>query len=165
MAAASRRRIRTQAEWNVLTHIFLATGPTRAATRSRISSAALFVNVMARIRIGFTPCSPTRWAMRCVSTRVLPEPAPATTSSGPVGVDDGVELVGVQTVDQRARVSGTGAMMTPILRAGCVGQRVGQPALTKLAPFGRSEPGERVVAVQGAQRLQVGVDGADRRVA
>ena len=26
----------------------------------------------------------TRWAMRCVSTRVFPEPAPASTSSGPV---------------------------------------------------------------------------------
>ena len=75
--------MRTQAEWKVLTHIFFATGPTRRATRSRISSAALLVNVMARMRIGSTPCSPIRWAMRCVSTRVLPEPAPATTSSGP----------------------------------------------------------------------------------
>ncbi len=83
MAAASRRRMRTQAEWNVLTHILRATGPTRLATRSRISSAALLVKVMARMRMGLTPCSPTRWAMRWVRTLVLPEPAPATTSSGP----------------------------------------------------------------------------------
>ncbi len=41
--------MRTQAEWNVDTHIFSATGPTRAATRCFISSAALLVKVMARI--------------------------------------------------------------------------------------------------------------------
>ncbi len=74
--------MRTHAEWNVDTHIFWATGPTRAATRSFISPAALLVKVMARISNGETPSS-IRWAMRCVSTRVLPEPAPATTSSGP----------------------------------------------------------------------------------
>ncbi len=45
--AASRRRIRTQAEWKVETHIARAAGPTRSTTRSRISAAALFVNVMA----------------------------------------------------------------------------------------------------------------------
>ena len=45
---ASRRRMRTQALWNVITHIALARGPTSAATRSRISAAALLVKVMAR---------------------------------------------------------------------------------------------------------------------
>jgi hypothetical protein len=53
--SASRRRMRTQAEWNVDTHILDATGPTSAATRDFISSAALFVNVMARISKGLTP--------------------------------------------------------------------------------------------------------------
>src|SRR4051812_19151493 len=80
--SASRRSIRTHAEWNVDTHIFSATGPTRAPTRAFISSAALLVKVMARISNGDTPVS-TRWAMRWVSTRVLPDPAPATMSSGP----------------------------------------------------------------------------------
>ena len=75
--------MRTHAEWNVDTHIFWATGPTSAATRVFISSAALLVNVMARISNGLTPWSRMRWAMRWVRTRVLPEPAPATTSSGP----------------------------------------------------------------------------------
>src|SRR3954469_5355348 len=75
--------MRTQAEWKVLTHIFFATGPTSASTRWRISSAALLVKVMARMRKGPTPSSLIRWAMRWVSTRVFPEPAPATTSSGP----------------------------------------------------------------------------------
>src|SRR4029453_16438293 len=83
MRSASRRRIRTHAEWNVDTHIFWATGPTSASTRDFISSAALFVNVMARISKGLTPSSRMRWAMRWVRTRVLPDPAPATTSSGP----------------------------------------------------------------------------------
>jgi hypothetical protein len=43
------RRIRTQVEWNVDTHMFTARRPTSPATRSRISAAALFVKVMARI--------------------------------------------------------------------------------------------------------------------
>ena len=99
--SASRRRMRTQAAWNVLTHIFCATGPTSEATRWRISSAALLVKVMARMRIGLTSCSPIRWAIRCVSTLVLPEPAPATTKQRPVDVDHRVELVGVQAVERR----------------------------------------------------------------
>ena len=45
--AASRRRIRTHAEWNVDTHMRPAAGPTRCSTRSRISAAALLVNVIA----------------------------------------------------------------------------------------------------------------------
>src|SRR5687767_1883018 len=51
--------------------------------RSRISPAALFVKVTARIRCGATPCSRIRRHTRAVSTRVFPEPAPASTSSGP----------------------------------------------------------------------------------
>src|SRR3954447_15410281 len=75
--------MRTQAEWNVDTHIFWATGPTSAPTRSRISWAALLVKVMARISNGEMPRSRMRWAMRWVRTRVLPEPAPAMTRRGP----------------------------------------------------------------------------------
>src|SRR5918997_7052773 len=82
-ALASRRRIRTQALWKVDTHMRSATGPTSAATRAFISSAALLVKVMARTSKGDTFPSEIRWAMRWVRTRVLPDPAPATTSSGP----------------------------------------------------------------------------------
>ena len=78
----SRRRMRTQALWKVMTHMALARGPTSCSTRSFISPAALLVKVIARIWPGWTPRSASRWAMRCVSTRVLPEPAPATMSSG-----------------------------------------------------------------------------------
>ena len=75
--------MRTQAEWNVDTHIALALGPTSRATRSFISPAALFVNVIARTAPGATPRSAMSQAIRWVSTRVLPEPAPATMRSGP----------------------------------------------------------------------------------
>src|SRR5580704_10478107 len=75
--------MRTQAEWKVITHMDLAWGPTSAATRPAISPAALLVNVIARISFGDTSRSASRYAIRWVSTRVLPEPAPATISSGP----------------------------------------------------------------------------------
>ncbi len=78
----SLRRIRTQDEWNVLTHMIRARLPTRASTRTFISAAALLVNVIARMEPGWAFRSLTSHAIRRVSTRVLPEPAPATTSSG-----------------------------------------------------------------------------------
>ena len=56
--------------------------PTSSSTRSRISAAALLVNVIARIEPGWALRSEISQAIRRVSTRVLPEPAPATTSSG-----------------------------------------------------------------------------------
>ena len=67
----------------MLAQIARARGPTSRPMRSRISPAALFVKVMARIAWGSTPSSPMRRATRCVSTRVLPLPAPASTRSGP----------------------------------------------------------------------------------
>ena len=47
--------MRTHIEWNVLTHIDRARGPTSAATRSFISPAALLVKVIARISPGLHP--------------------------------------------------------------------------------------------------------------
>ena len=52
--------------------------PNSFATRSCISAAALFVNVTARIRSGSDPCRISS-AIRNVTTRVLPVPAPAST--------------------------------------------------------------------------------------
>ena len=57
---ASRRRIRTHAEWKVITHIDRACGPTSAATRAAISPAALLVNVIARIWCGETSRAASR---------------------------------------------------------------------------------------------------------
>src|SRR3954451_2459858 len=75
--------MRAQAEWNVITHMARTRLPTSSSTRSRISVAALLVNVMARISSARAWPVCTRWAIRCVRTRVLPDPAPARTSSGP----------------------------------------------------------------------------------
>ena len=46
--------MRTQAEWKVITHMALARGPIRSATRSFISPAALLVNVIASTWPGWT---------------------------------------------------------------------------------------------------------------
>ena len=82
--SASRRRIRTHAEWNVEIHMPCARSPTSCATRSRISPAALLVNVIARIWLGQASLVRSRRATRRVSTLVLPDPAPATMSrAGP----------------------------------------------------------------------------------
>src|SRR6478735_7146897 len=78
----SLRRIRTHAEWKVETHMIRARLPTRSSTRSFISAAALLVKVIARIEPGWARRSEISHAIRRVSTRVLPDPAPATTSSG-----------------------------------------------------------------------------------
>ena len=64
-----------------------ATGPTSSPTRAFISPAALLVNVMAASPNGDARFSAIRNAMRCVSTRVLPDPAPAMTTIGPSGAD------------------------------------------------------------------------------
>ena len=77
--------MREHAAWKVDTHMRRPTGPTSSATRSRISPAALLVKVIASTSNGDAPSSATRYASRCVSTRVLPEPAPATTRIGPGG--------------------------------------------------------------------------------
>jgi hypothetical protein len=73
--------------WNVPTHIELPGTPNNFSMRARISAAALFVKVTARMLWGEAPCVWITQAMRCVSTRVLPEPAPASTSTGPTGAE------------------------------------------------------------------------------
>jgi len=52
--------MRTQAEWNVETHISRARLPTRSMTRERISAAALLVKVIASIEPGCTSRCDTR---------------------------------------------------------------------------------------------------------
>ena len=61
-----------------------ATPPINAPRRSRISAAALFVKVMASTWLGHAPNWVRIHAMRLVSTRVFPDPAPAPISrAGP----------------------------------------------------------------------------------
>ena len=75
--------MRTHMEWNVLTQTYSAPSPTILSTRSRISFAALFVNVIASMLYGFTDFSSIKYAILCVITLVLPEPAPASIRRGP----------------------------------------------------------------------------------
>ena len=71
--------------------------PTSAPMRSFISRAALLVKVTARI------CEPRArpvhrmWAMRVVSTRVLPVPAPASTSTGPSSASTAARCSGLRS--------------------------------------------------------------------
>ena len=68
-------------------------------TRSFISRAALLVKVTARISHGRARPVARMWAMRVVSTRVLPVPAPASTSTGPSERLDRLPLLGVEAVE------------------------------------------------------------------
>ena len=81
-AACSSESSQRPKAWKVATRTSVPAWPASWATRSRISAAALLVKVTARMAPGSWPrwsSQATRWAM----TRVLPEPAPASTSSGP----------------------------------------------------------------------------------
>jgi hypothetical protein len=80
--APSWRSMRTPSAWKVQTSTSFASRPTRLLARSRISAAALLVKVMAAMRFASSPA----WIRRpilCVITRVLPDPAPASTRQGP----------------------------------------------------------------------------------
>src|SRR5215211_5585182 len=81
--SAWTRNMRAQKAWKVETHILRESGPTRRATRSFISPAALLVKVIARTSSGAASPWSRMKATRCVSTRVFPLPAPARMSSGP----------------------------------------------------------------------------------
>ena len=63
-------------------------------TRARISSAALLVNVSARICRDETPCH-NRWAIRRVMTRVFPCPAPREPAAGRRGCSTAWRWAGV----------------------------------------------------------------------
>src|SRR4051812_34117189 len=82
-ARAHLRRMRAARPWNVPTCARMLRFGTSFAMRSFISPAALLVNVTARISSGGTCFSMMSHAMRCVMTRVFPEPAPARMHTGP----------------------------------------------------------------------------------
>ena len=74
-----RRSSRWARPWNVPIHMPRVPPRSCASTRWRISAAALLVKVTARMPWVGTPNTSCSQAMRWVSTRVLPEPAPAST--------------------------------------------------------------------------------------
>src|SRR5690348_793588 len=71
--------------WNVPTLKPRVPAGSSESSRPRISPAALLVKVTARIAHGGTCSTSASQAMRWVSTRVLPEPAPASTRYEPGG--------------------------------------------------------------------------------
>ena len=77
-----------------------ANEPSSPSSRSRSSSAARRVKVIARQRSGKTFSSAQRYAIRCVSVRVLPVPGPATISIGPPGRRGRHPLHRVEAVEQ-----------------------------------------------------------------
>src|SRR5882672_3983541 len=83
-AAAFSRRIRTPKAWNVDTvrPRQRSAPPASLTMRSFISAAALLVKVTQRMARAGTPRS-SRCTVRWAMTRVLPEPAPASTRTGP----------------------------------------------------------------------------------
>ena len=127
--------MRTQAEWNVHTHIALVTGPTSSATRWRISSAALLVNVIARI-------AERRHALVDeVGDAMGEHPGLARAGAGddqqrPAAVDNGVELIGVEQVEVERGTLGRDPLGRQshgglILRKGC---HVGATGTTEYGP-------------------------------
>ena len=79
------RSSRCAMPWNVPIQSGADGMPSCSSMRPRISPAALLVNVTARMPCGDTFSTWTSQATRCVSTRVLPLPAPASTSIGASG--------------------------------------------------------------------------------
>jgi hypothetical protein len=71
--------------WNVPIHMPRTLIGVSAESRSSISRAALLVNVTASTESGDAWPVASSHAMRVVSTRVLPLPAPASTSAEPCG--------------------------------------------------------------------------------
>ena len=75
--------MRAASAWKVPSHQPSTGPPTIWATRCCISFAALLVKVTAMIWLGKARRVASRCTSRVVSTRVLPVPAPASTSTGP----------------------------------------------------------------------------------
>src|SRR5689334_18401325 len=78
--SASRKCVRSSrlhSPWKVPTHMPRVLIGSIADSRVSISRAALLVKVTARMPPGLACPDSMRWAMRVVSTRVLPLPAPA----------------------------------------------------------------------------------------
>src|SRR3954470_4485851 len=163
--------MRTHAEWNVDTHILRATGPTSASTRVFISSAALLVKVIARISNGEIPCSWMSQAMRCVSTRVLPEPAPATMSSGPPGCVTASRWTGFRSSSSPAGTAISGATLPAPYDTNAVAARrcsrrkpardalsTGSSATFRMAPCGNAEDVSEMMFAPDSVTWQVHAD-------
>ncbi len=94
-SSAWRRRIFTEIEWKVpIQGIPSTVCPSSRPTRSFISRAALLVKVTARISFGRARPRVSRCAIRAVSARVLPVPAPASIRTGPSSASTAARCAG-----------------------------------------------------------------------
>ena len=85
-----------------------------AAMRSTISVAALSVKVTRRIRSALTTPVSIAYAARRLMTRVLPDPAPATMASGPLGVVTATDWASFNPSRRRSGPPATGDPITPL---------------------------------------------------
>src|SRR3954451_21007485 len=144
--------MREHIEWNVETHMRCAIGPTSSATRDFISPAALLVNVIAASPNGDARCSAIRYAIRCVSTRVLPEPAPAMTMIGPSGADAASRWTGLRPSSTASAEITPASYACSVARRRCsVARRVGLQ-LELLGGLGLLAPRPQQPRVVGVQR-------------
>ena len=104
---ASARRIRTQAEWNVETHITRARLPTSAATRSFISPAALLVKVIARTWPGLHVARRQQIGDAVGQHPGLARAGPGDDQQGRALVHDGRALLRVEPLEQGVGVEPT----------------------------------------------------------
>ena len=100
--ARSRRWARP---WKVPTHMPCGFTCSSCSMRWRISAAALLVKVTERIECNDARSTWCSQAMRCTSTRVLPEPAPASTSCRPSGAATAWRWASLREFRRRERSS------------------------------------------------------------
>src|SRR5687768_2458842 len=135
-------------------HMSCATeDPTSQRIRARISSAALFVNVIDRIALGRTP-DRSRCATRYVMTRVFPEPAPATIRTGPSVARTASRWTGFRSASR----SFGGASMTAQYPAGCDVLRRRIHPFTRWAPHFVRRPSSNAGGGALEVRDELGVD-------
>ena len=119
-------------EWNVPV-VMLSRNP-KPRSRVRSSLAALRVNVTDKVRWGSIAPVATRCAIRRVSTRVLPLPAPARMASGLWADDTAANWVGSRPSRRASVFSDESDMMALTLPSWC--DKLGSPTL-EINPGGR----------------------------
>src|SRR6185436_13723668 len=102
---------RLHSPWNVPTHMPRVLIGSMAESRVSISRAALLVKVTARMPPGLAWPDSIRWAMRVVSTRVLPLPAPARMRADSRGRVTALSCWGLRPETRRDMNGGQGACL------------------------------------------------------
>src|SRR3954451_2313416 len=118
------RSCRRAAAWKVIAETPRC--PT-AASRARISVAALSVKVTTSTSTGRTASVASAYATRRLITRVLPDPAPARMASGPRTVVTASRWASSRSA---SRASGSGSAIGPIVAGPAPSPRIGDPRTT-----------------------------------